>query len=63
MKTLLATAFTILFFVAGLVTPVGTMAETKSLRGDHLVDEPSAKPQISRWQEDKEPAFNRRLSR
>ena len=31
------------------------VAETKSLRGDHAVDNPSAKAQIMRWQDDKEP--------
>jgi len=55
MKTLLATAFTVLLFVTGMVMPVEIMAETKSLRGTNAIDEPSTKPQITRWQEDKEP--------
>lgn len=55
MKTLLATAIALIFAVTGLVVSLSAMAETKSLRGNHAVDSPSAKPQISRWQEDKEP--------
>ena len=55
MKTLLTTVFTLLIAIAGFIAPIDAAAETKSLRGEHTVDEPSAKPQITRWQEDKEP--------
>ncbi|WP_455220841.1 nitrate reductase cytochrome c-type subunit [Kaarinaea lacus] len=55
MKTLFTAGFALLIAIAGFVTPDVATAETKSLRGDHAVDEPSAKPEITRWQEDKEP--------
>jgi len=55
MKTLFIAGFTLFIAIAGIVTPGVATAEVKSLRGDHAVDEPSAKPEISRWQEDKEP--------
>ena len=55
MKTLFTAGLVLFIAIAGFVMPAFSMAETKSLRGDHAVDEPSAKPQISRWQEDKEP--------
>ena len=55
MKTLFTAGFAMLLIAAGFALTNNAMAETKSLRGDHAVDEPSAKPEITRWQEDKEP--------
>ena len=55
MKTILTTALTITFAVTGAVIPAHTMAETQSLRGVHGVEDPSPKPQILSWQEDKKP--------
>ena len=55
MKTLLTAGFAMLLIAAGFALTNNAMAEAKSLRGDHAVDEPSAKPEITRWQEDKEP--------
>jgi len=56
MKTLFVAGFALLIAITGFVMPGVAMAEeVKSLRGDHAVDEPSSTPQITRWQEDKEP--------
>jgi cytochrome c-type protein NapB len=55
MKTLITTGISMVLMAAGFVAASNALAEAKSLRGDHTVDEPSAKPQIMRWQEDKEP--------
>jgi cytochrome c-type protein NapB len=55
MKTLFTAGFAMLLIAAGSALTNNAMAEAKSLRGDHAVDEPSAKPEITRWQEDKEP--------
>ncbi len=55
MKTLFTAGFAMLLIAAGFALTNNAMAEAKSLRGDHAVDEPSAKPEITRWQEDKEP--------
>ena len=55
MKTLFTAGFAMLLVAAGFTLTNNAMAEAKSLRGDHAIDEPSAKPEITRWQEDKEP--------
>ena len=55
MKTLLTPVLPLLFAVTGLVMPGSVTAEIESLRGDHAIESPSEKPQITRWQEDKEP--------
>ena len=48
-KILLAIGLSVALVAANAV------AETKSLRGDHDVESPSAPAEIMRWQDDKEP--------
>lgn len=55
MKTLTSAMITLVFSIVCFAVPGLISAETKSLRGDHPVDSPSAGAEIKYWQDDKEP--------
>ncbi len=52
---IITTTIALICGLAVCMVVTNVAAETKSLRGDHTVDSPSADAKIMRWQDDKEP--------